>query len=719
MEDDTGTRTALDSAVEYARYGLTIFPVLIDDGADGNKGPMPGYGWVALASNKINEVVEDFDRAIQLWGEDRVGVGWALGLDDFVAIDLDLPHSEWPDWAAAISEVAALNITKRGTHLIFRNPPGMTPGNTDTKFPTSGWGEVRGKHGYIIIAGPDRPGLHLPEFDHCQPFPHPEWLEPYGGGADAVSVQEVVQFAADHNDLGSMPNKINGIQAACDGWDRSLAGHPSKGRHPFAVWLMTCVAEESLAGFYPFADGLQIVKRWWHTVTPPERHKREWNGIVTWAVGRALVKHPPTVESVETEPHDSTDDGITLLDESFLPVDLSGVLDGTYLPPTPSVLKRDDRQALLYRGQVNGIHGDSGLGKGWVALFAAAEQLIAGSTVMMLDLEDVASSIIGRLRLLAVNDQAIAERFIYIRPSAAFDAHAVEHLVALVQERTPALVIIDSLGEAFGLEGIDENHDAEVGPWLRRVPRRLADAADAAVLIVDHVTKVNDNPLHPSGSKRKRAAVGGAQYWIQAPDPLSAEKGGRLRLVCAKDRHGTYARNEHVADLVIRIDPLAWTASLYSPLPLNDSVTARLERAVMKAVTTLAEHGKPCSRNALALMMGGRRNESFEAIKLAVEAGAMIDGKHLRLPAWGASEQGYTQAPVEEPRYAGITPNRFPVPTSSQDDGNHLSRDDVNAPEPVPKTVPVVPTPEGWEPESGTTLSNDVHNPDEGESHDE
>jgi predicted ATP-dependent serine protease len=167
--------------------------------------------------------------------------------------------------------------------------------------------------------------------------------------------------------------------------------------------------------------------------------------------------------------------------------------------PQPSILKRDDRQALLYRGQINGVHGDSGLGKGWVALFAAAEQLRAGSTVLMLDLEDVASSIIGRLRLLGVNDQALHERFIYIRPQAAFDRLAVEHLVQIVSERHPALVIIDSLGEAFGLEGIDENHDSEVGPWLRRVPRRLADVTDEgydgpAVLIVDHVTKVNDNP---------------------------------------------------------------------------------------------------------------------------------------------------------------------------------------------------------------------------------
>ena len=73
------------------------------------------------------------------------------------------------------------------------------------------------------------------------------------------------------------------------------------------------------------------------------------------------------------------------------------------------------------------------------------------------------------------------------------------------------LAVVDSLGEAFGLEGIDENHDVEVAPWLRRVARRLADAG-LSVLLLDHSTKSADNPRRPSGSKRKRAAITGASY---------------------------------------------------------------------------------------------------------------------------------------------------------------------------------------------------------------
>ncbi len=199
------------------------------------------------------------------------------------------------------------------------------------------------------------------------------------------------------------------------------------------------------------------------------------------------------------------------------------MLDGKVDQPEPTILRRDDRQALLYPAQVNGLHGDSGVGKGWVALHAVAQQINAGHTVLVVDTEDVPASIVARLRLLGATDTAIRDRLIYVRPTDPFGLVAVDHLVELVTDRDVSLVVVDSLGECFGLDAIDENHDAEVGPWLRRVARRLADAGPA-VLLVDHTTKANDNPLHPSGSKRKRAAIGGASYYVTALKPLAQKK---------------------------------------------------------------------------------------------------------------------------------------------------------------------------------------------------
>ena len=309
---------------------------------------------------------------------------------------------------------------------------------------------------------------------------------------------------------------------------------------------------------------------------------------------------------------------------SFQPVDLAQVLDGEVDQPEPTILRRDDRQALLYPGQVNGLHGDSGVGKGWVALHAVAQQTNAGRTVMVVDTEDVPTSIVARLRLLGATDTAIRDRLLYVRPTDSFGAFAVDHLVELVTARNVALVVVDSLGECFGLDGIDENHDAEVGPWLRRVARRLADAGPA-VLLVDHSTKANDNPLHPSGSKRKRAAIGGASYYVTAPIPLVQNKGGRLRLTCAKDRHGMFSRGEHVADLVMTSDTAGTRVELYAPNPSETDDQPQHELAARAAVKAVKKEGAPMSLTALraAMQVKAANGVKDGSIDLAVARGAL------------------------------------------------------------------------------------------------
>ena len=189
MDDDsndtkvaTGPPSILDVAIMYARYGLRVFPARFHPGNGDHKGPMLGYGWTELATDKINHVVEEFARERSSCGAKTVSMSPGRSdSDGFLAVDID--SEQLPPWMPELIPLAAINITRRGQHLIFRFPEGMTPGNTDTKFPTDGWGEVRGYGGYIIIAGPDRPGFDPNQLGDCQPFPHPDWLEPYGGGA--------------------------------------------------------------------------------------------------------------------------------------------------------------------------------------------------------------------------------------------------------------------------------------------------------------------------------------------------------------------------------------------------------------------------------------------------------------------------------------------------------------------------------------------------------
>jgi AAA domain len=339
---------------------------------------------------------------------------------------------------------------------------------------------------------------------------------------------------------------------------------------------------------------------------------------------------PPTDEDAPDRHRD-----LELLDESWTPIDLADVLSGTTTQPEPTILARADLRSLLYPGTVNGVHSDSGVGKGWVACLAIVQEIALGHDVMLIDTEDTAQSIVARLRLLGATDDRIARYLIYLRPQTEFGYLAVDRLLEIVAARHVTFVVIDSLGECFGLEAINEDRDAEVGPWLRRVARRLAEAGPA-VLTVDHATKAADNPLHPSGSKRKRAAIGGASYLVTATTPLVAGKGGRLRLTCAKDRHGTWARGEHVADLVMTaLEPDLMTPAgsmrvdLYAPDPHDADEAAELP--VLLAARDAVRQAKKAEtaltlRTLIGLMTTkARKDILYGGVDLAVTRGALTE----------------------------------------------------------------------------------------------
>jgi len=260
------------------------------------------------------------------------------------------------------------------------------------------------------------------------------------------------------------------------------------------------------------------------------------------------------------------------------PVDMTDVLNGTLTQPLPTIMTRTDGVSLFYPGKINGVHGESGLGKGWVVLTAAVEQIKAGHKVIYLDLEDTLASISSRLQVLGLTRQQVVDGLTYLRPDDPTDPAEIARLLRLVSELQPSLVILDSLGEAFGLDSIDENSDAEVAPWLRRVPRAIADLGPC-VVIVDHVTKSLDNPLYQKGSGRKRGAVGGAQYLVEVVHPLSKGRGGRLRLTCAKDRNGTHVRGGVSAEIAFAPSGEDMLTTILPPRGANDPILSVQDQA--------------------------------------------------------------------------------------------------------------------------------------------
>lgn len=316
--------------------------------------------------------------------------------------------------------------------------------------------------------------------------------------------------------------------------------------------------------------------------------------------------------------------------ESWWRVDLGPTLRGEVVPVLPTLLCREDGPGLFYPGRVNELHADSGIGKTWAALEAAKQELKAGRNVGWIDYEEPdATTAVGRLRALGCTDGEIAAGLHYHSPKDSTSLLALDLIVNEIIDAGIGLVVIDSLGEAFGLDSVNEDRDNEVGPWLRRVARVLADTG-AGVILIDHSTKANDNPLHPSGSKRKRAAITGASYLVDALEPLTKDRGGRLRLTCAKDRHGHYRRGEVAAEIVLTVYPDdGMTVHVVAPEHREHDPDERLRviaRAAVRAVKKRQEDtGQPISLRQLKEVMAVKAgSESKTAgIEHAVENGAI------------------------------------------------------------------------------------------------
>ena len=333
------------------------------------------------------------------------------------------------------------------------------------------------------------------------------------------------------------------------------------------------------------------------------------------------------------EPDMHGEQEIQVLDASLYPVDLGPVLAGTAMQPIPEQLHRDDGAALLYAGSVNGIHGDSGSGKGWLVCHLVQQNALRGVRTMLLDFEDTAHSITARLRLLGMTDHEISTWVVYLRPQVPLGGLAVAHMVNVIQDLNVGATVVDSLGEAFGLAGVNEDKDVEVGPWLRQVARPLADTGSSLSLI-DHSTKAGTNDLHPSGSKRKRAAITGASYLVEAVKPFVKDQGGRLRLTCAKDRHGNYRRGQVVADLVMDSSSAGVRLKLYAPAVAagDDDPSIPVILAAHKAVAAVKAAGRPLSRNELEARMAikGRAQIKRAGIDHAAAEGALGEEKGAR-----------------------------------------------------------------------------------------
>jgi hypothetical protein len=161
--------------------------------------------------------------------------------------------------------------------------------------------------------------------------------------------------------------------------------------------------------------------------------------------------------------------------------DLSWVLTGEApTQPPPVYATRTDGHALFYAAKVNGIFGDPESGKTWLAQAAAVDALNRGGTAAMIDVDhNGPDHTSARLLLLGARLDHIADpnRFRYYEPE---DGDQLRAAVDDCVNRTPDVLVIDSIGEVFPMLGVSTNDADEITGALRQVCSRPAAAAPAS-----------------------------------------------------------------------------------------------------------------------------------------------------------------------------------------------------------------------------------------------
>jgi KaiC/GvpD/RAD55 family RecA-like ATPase len=293
---------------------------------------------------------------------------------------------------------------------------------------------------------------------------------------------------------------------------------------------------------------------------------------------------------------------------TWAPVPLQDVLDGRASDSPPVHLRRDDGRALLYAGRVHALFGEPEACKGWISLHAAAECLSDGGRVLLVDFEDSAPSVVGRLLAIGADRDEILERFTYVRPDEPLAETAVREFGQAAKDVT--LAILDGVTEALTLHGLDLASNTDVAKWLEKLPRRLARAG-AAVVLIDHVVKDREHRgRYAIGAQHKLAGVDCA-YSVKVLEPFGRGRDGRVQITVTKDRPGHVrgaAVDGRVADVYLTSEPdgavtvtlhatTEGSAATFRPTVLMERVSRAVEeraglskRAIRDAVRGRAKH---------------------------------------------------------------------------------------------------------------------------------
>lgn len=219
------------------------------------------------------------------------------------------------------------------------------------------------------------------------------------------------------------------------------------------------------------------------------------------------------------------------------PVNLAAILAGEGEITEPYILRRSDGAMMLYPGRVHAFNAEPESAKSWLALWACLEVVERGGHVLYVDCEDTAVTAVERLLALGADTGQLLDRFHYIRPDEPVDIGAAARIKGAMATWPIDLAVIDGVGEALAMSGLDEDKGPDVLAFLTMLVRPIARAG-AAVLMIDHVVKDPDKRGgYATGSNRKKTGIDVA-IELQVVKPFGRDRDGLVKVWVRKDRPG-------------------------------------------------------------------------------------------------------------------------------------------------------------------------------------
>lgn len=332
---------------------------------------------------------------------------------------------------------------------------------------------------------------------------------------------------------------------------------------------------------------------------------------------------------------------------SWAELDAAALLSGDLDEAPPEFLERDDGPCLLYRGKVHSFAGEPESGKGWLALLACLDVMQDGGHVVYVDFEDTPQGLVNRLRLLGVPASTIIEQFHYVRPTQpiALDGPTFKEFFAVMHRAYEArgalgLIVFDGITEALALQGIESKDNDSVAAWFAAIPRRFAHALQAAVVLIDHVTKsADDRGRYAIGAQAKLSAIDGCQYLVEQRMAFARGRSGVARVFVSKDRPGHVrahaagvGKKQIIGDLMVTaLDDGQLRLALVAPdLQVNDDGTVRPTGIQNEIVKYLRRVKGGRGRQEILDRVKGRAQTKRAAFNDMVDNGWLVDYKEGR-----------------------------------------------------------------------------------------